>query len=162
MKQPALLIVLIAVAFLALSIRILKSQTGFHLVVNLVTHPDEHFVKPDDVFKMDDPLILDTRTIDEYAVSHLQNATWMGFENFSAGMIGDTPMDKTILVYCTVGSRSKNVMNILQQAGYKNAYNLYGGIINWKNSGFKIVDADELPTDAIHPYNKFWAFWVKK
>lgn len=162
MKQRNLLLVLIAVAFLALSIRMLKSQTGFHFVVNLVTHPDEHFVKPDDVFKMDDPMILDVRTIDEYAVSHLPNATWMGFENFSTKMIGDQPIDRTILVYCTIGARSKNVMIKLQQAGYKNAYNLYGGIINWKNSGYEIVDADEQPTNAVHPYNKLWGFWVRK
>ena len=37
-----------------------------------------------------------------------------------------------IIVYCSEGVRSKKAVQILDRMGYKNLYNLKGGIDNWR------------------------------
>jgi hypothetical protein len=46
--------------------------------------------------------------------------------------------------------------------GYKEVYNLYGGIFKWINSGFPVVDAHQNETLNIHPYNERWGKWLNK
>jgi len=46
--------------------------------------------------------------------------------------------------------------------GYKNVYNLYGGIFEYKNNGGKVVDNQNKETDKIHTYNKEWSVYLKK
>jgi rhodanese-related sulfurtransferase len=41
--------------------------------------------------------------------------------------------DKQIIVHCRSGSRSGAICNALESAGYKNVYNLRGGILAWAN-----------------------------
>ena len=38
--------------------------------------------------------------------------------------------NRTILVYCESGNRSKEAQSILEQLGYKEVYNLKGGLDN--------------------------------
>lgn len=38
--------------------------------------------------------------------------------------------------------------------GYKNVFNLYGGIFEWKNNGGKVVTNQNTATDNIHTFNK--------
>lgn len=40
------------------------------------------------------------------------------------------PMDSIIIVYCSAGIRSKRAIQILRKLGYKNLYNIEGGIKN--------------------------------
>ena len=39
--------------------------------------------------------------------------------------------DKTYLLYCRSGARSASLANFMGQSGFKNVYNLAGGIIAW-------------------------------
>ena len=72
--------------------------------------------------------ILDTREAEEYEVSHLPGAQLVGFEEFDAKSVADIPKDKPIIVYCSVGYRSERIGEQLQEMGYTNVKNLYGGI----------------------------------
>lgn len=45
--------------------------------------------------------------------------------------------DKTILVYCHTGIRSSHSAKILDSSGFKNILNLDGGIVSWKQKGYK-------------------------
>lgn len=40
---------------------------------------------------------------------------------------------KQVIVHCRTGARSAAICNSLERAGYKNIYNLKGGIIAWAN-----------------------------
>lgn len=58
--------------------------------------------------------------------------------------------DQTIVVYCKAGTRGALVVNMLQKYGFKNIYNLKGGIQGWMKAGLPIVN--ELGTFKTVPY----------
>ena len=64
------------------------------------------------------------------------------------------------MVYCSVGYRSAKVAQQLQQKGYKNVFNLNGGIFQWANQG-KPIFKDKHPVKVVHPYNFFWGKLLK-
>ncbi len=65
-------------------------------------------------------------------------------------------------MYCSVGVRSERVGEKLQQAGFKNVRNLYGGIFAWKNKGYVVYNQQNEPTDSVHAYNRYWGQWLTK
>ncbi|MFC0521110.1 rhodanese-like domain-containing protein [Mesonia maritima] len=107
-------------------------------------------------------VILDAREAEEYQVSHLQNAKFVGYKNFSAEKITKQIPDKNtpIVVYCSLGVRSENIGEKLQKAGYTNVKNLYGGIFEWKKKGYLVVDSEEKETEKVHAFNKKWGKWL--
>jgi rhodanese-related sulfurtransferase len=46
--------------------------------------------------------------------------------------------ERTILVYCRSGVRSRNAVTLLEKSGFK-AINLEGGILEWTNQGLPVV-----------------------
>lgn len=107
-------------------------------------------------------ILLDTRAPKEYEVSHLQGARMIDYDRFKTKEVKDIPKDAEIVVYCSVGYRSERIGEKLQKAGYTNVRNLYGGIFDWKNKEFEIVDMSQQPTDSVHTYNKNWSQWLYK
>lgn len=69
--------------------------------------------------------------------------------------------DANIVVYCAVGSRSEKIARELKEMGFENVSNLYGGIFEWVNRGYEIVN-DTGETDTVHAYNRFWGFWLQE
>ncbi|EMS35189.1 rhodanese-like domain protein [Mariniradius saccharolyticus AK6] len=104
---------------------------------------------------------LDTREKEEYEVSHIKGAKWVGYDTFSLGSVKNIPKDQPIIVYCSVGARSQDIGKKLRKAGFKQVYNLYGGIFHWVNEG-KPVYAGNRQTPKIHTYNAAWGIWVDK
>lgn len=112
-----------------------------------------------------DAIILDAREEKEYEVSHLQNAICVGYNQFDLKKtLSKLPTDKNakIIVYCSLGIRSEVVAAKIREAGYTNVYNLYGGIFEWKNNDFQVVDTLGKPTEKVHAFNKSWSKWLKK
>ena len=111
-----------------------------------------------------DAIILDAREKEEYDVSHLKDAIFVGYNRFEIDSIQDKLVnkDKKIVVYCSLGIRSETVAEKLKKAGFTNVYNLYGGIFEWKNKDFPIYNLKENETDSIHAFSKEWSKWVKK
>ncbi len=81
------------------------------------------------------PLLLDTRSKEEFAVSHLSGAIWVGFEKFDFRKLPEIEKRSAIIVYCSIGYRSEKIGEKLRAAGYKNVRNLHGGIFAWANEG---------------------------
>jgi len=50
--------------------------------------------------------------------------------------LSEIPKDKEIVMVCRVGDRSLRTTYFLMNAGYKNVYNMSGGIIKWVNKNF--------------------------
>ncbi|WP_439131762.1 rhodanese-like domain-containing protein [Polaribacter sp.] len=110
-------------------------------------------------------ILLDAREEKEYKVSHLKNAIQVGYNHFKLDeTIQKLPKDKNakIVVYCSLGIRSETVAHKIIEAGYTNVYNLYGGIFEWKNANFKVVDTLGNTTEKVHAFNKNWGKWLKK
>ncbi len=93
--------------------------------------------------KMAEPKVqvLDVRTAGEYQSGHLQNALqadWLNKEQF----VDRTQyLDKSlpVLIYCASGVRSEQAMQALKQQGFKQVYNLDGGMSSWKMNNRPIV-----------------------
>ncbi len=115
--------------------------------------------------KSQDPVVLlDTREEEEFAISRIPGATWVGYDTFTMDeIISDIP-DKSIpiVVYCSVGVRSENIGKRLQKAGYTQVKNLYGGIFQWKNEDNIVVDAEGNPTEKVHAFNQHWGKLLTK
>jgi rhodanese-related sulfurtransferase len=107
-------------------------------------------------------VILDTRSAKEYSISHLPNARFIDYDRFDISQVKDIPKDKEIVVYCSVGYRSEKVGEKLSEAGFKNVSNMYGGIFQWKNEDFQVVNQKGEITDSLHTYNKRWSKWLEE
>jgi hypothetical protein len=65
-----------------------------------------------------------------------------------------------IVVYCSLGIRSEQISERLNNMGYVNVKNLYGGIFEWKNKGYPVLDKNGKETDSIHIFSKHWGQWL--
>ena len=101
--------------------------------------------------------ILDAREKDEYAVSHLPKAIWVGYDTFNKNNITKIPKDAVLVIYCSIGYRSEKIGEKLKTLGYTNIYNLYGGIFEWANRKLPLVDNSNKKTHKTHPYNEEWS-----
>lgn len=110
-----------------------------------------------------DLVLLDAREPDEFQVSHIKGAVFSGFSNFYTEGITGTIKEKSvpIVVYCSLGIRSEKISEKLKAEGYSNVRNLYGGIFEWKNKGFKVFDVKGQETEKVHVYSKSWSKWLK-
>ncbi|UTW63106.1 rhodanese-like domain-containing protein [bacterium SCSIO 12741] len=111
---------------------------------------------------MQDYVLIDARSMEEYQVSHLEGARQIDFIHFDLNKLKDVPKDRTIVVYCSVGSRSEKVAKVLIDNGYTKTLNLYGGIFEWSNQGKPMVNESGEPTQAIHGVSKEWAKWISQ
>ena len=109
-------------------------------------------------------IILDAREIKEFEVSHLKNANFVGYNTFDSKKIMQNYKNQndTIVVYCSIGIRSEKIGEKLLKLGYKNVYNLYGGIFEWKNQGEQVVDSTQKPTENVHAFSKEWSKYLLK
>jgi rhodanese-related sulfurtransferase len=106
-------------------------------------------------------ILLDTRSKEEYEVSHFKNALWIGYKSFNAEKVNNFDRSTEIILYCSVGVRSEKIGEELKDLGFENIRNLYGGIFLWVNNGFPVyVDGKE--TDNIHTYNKRWEQFIER
>ncbi len=84
--------------------------------------------------------ILDVRTLNEYRSGHLPKATLLDFykTDFETQL---KKLDKTkpIFVYCAVGGRSNATVTLLGRLGFKEIYDLAGGIQSWIQADKPIV-----------------------
>lgn len=80
--------------------------------------------------------VIDVRTPDEFGIDHLTNATNLDIysEKFDSE-IQKLDKQRTYYVYCQRGGRSANAIEKLRKAGFKNIYELDGGIVNWEKEG---------------------------
>ncbi|WNH08159.1 rhodanese-like domain-containing protein [Thalassobellus suaedae] len=109
-------------------------------------------------------ILLDSREEREFKTSHLKDAIYVGFNFFNLDSVKQNlpNKDSKIIVYCALGVRSEAIAEKLKEAGYKNVFNLYGGIFEWKNNDYEVVNSNEKVTDSIHIFSKKWSKWLKK
>lgn len=108
-------------------------------------------------------VILDSRELDEFKVSHIEGAILVGYNHFRLSSLPDSIDKKTpIVVYCTLGVRSEVIAKQLVENGYTDVKNLYGGISEWKNKDYIVIDSIQRMTENIHVYSKKWGKWLTK
>jgi rhodanese-related sulfurtransferase len=106
------------------------------------------------------PVVLDARTEDEYAVSHLQGAVRIDPYKPSLRALRGFPKDTAIVLYSSVGYRGARVADFLARQGYTRVVNLEGGEVRWANEGRPVFRQDR-PTAEVHPYNPTWGLLLE-
>ena len=114
-----------------------------------------------DSLNLDEVTFLDAREKKEYEISHIENAIWVGYDDFVIERVKGIDRSKTIVIYCSVGYRSGKVGKQLVDDGFENVLNLYGGIFEWTNAGNDVVSEKGL-TNEVHGYNVKWGVFLKK
>ncbi len=108
----------------------------------------------------EDYIFLDAREVDEYNISHIENAIHIGYDDFDMTTLSALDKSKPIIIYCSIGYRSERIGMKLQEVGFKNIQNLYGSIFEWVNQHHPIYDQKGKETTSLHTYNKKWSRWV--
>ena len=106
------------------------------------------------------PRLLDTRTVNEYAVSQLATALRVDPDAPDLSVSG-TDKALPIVVYCSVGYRSAAIGQRLLRAGFRDVKNLAGGIFAWANAGQPVYRAGRLVRE-VHPYDALWGLMLRE
>lgn len=84
----------------------------------------------------DNAFILDVRTSDEVEEGYIPGSTnidiYLGQEFLEE--LEKLDKSKNYYVYCRSGNRSGQACAIMNNAGFKNAYNLEGGFMKWEGN----------------------------
>lgn len=85
-----------------------------------------------------DAILLDVRSPQEYKEGHLEGSYLIPEYELKA-KAQEILFDKErpIVVYCSSGNRSKKAQKLLEKMGYKNVYNLHGGLEKMENNGYQ-------------------------
>lgn len=117
-------------------------------------YADIPWISADEILSQRDPrswMIVDVRTEAERAVSIIPGAVSLGdYEAQREAFKGDP-----VLVYCTVGCRSAGVTQTLHEQGVE-AYNLWGGVVDWALHGGPFVTQAGMPTYEVHTHGRRW------
>jgi len=86
-----------------------------------------------------DEQLLDVRTPEEYVGGHIAGAVNLNIydENFRQSL---EKMDRNrpVLVYCKAGGRSADAAAMLKELGFREVYDLKGGMLAWDNAGMPV------------------------
>ena len=85
-------------------------------------------------------VILDVRTKREFDSGHLNDA--INIDINSAPFkeeISKLNKNKTYLVYCRSGKRSKRAQNIMKELRFHKSLNMLGGFIAWEKAGYPFI-----------------------
>ena len=76
--------------------------------------------------------IIDVRNEREYSESHIMGSINVPEYQINESFVRIVPnKNKEIVLYCSSGFRSTNAYKKLKKMGYKNVWNLYGGLENY-------------------------------
>lgn len=82
-----------------------------------------------------EPILVDVRTAGEYAQGHLANALLIDINsNDFKSRANKLDKSKPVFVYCKAGSRSSAAADVLSDLGFKEIYDLNGGIMAWQRA----------------------------
>lgn len=78
-------------------------------------------------------LLLDVRELNEHAFCHIEGSMLIPLRELPERASYELPQDVPIVVHCRSGGRSARAIEQLQAMGWKNLFNLKGGILAWSD-----------------------------
>lgn len=106
-------------------------------------------------------VLIDTRTAEEFAVSHMRGALRADTVEAVQALLKSTKPGERVVLYCSVGYRSAKLADALRREGQANIWNLEGSIFAWTNEGRAVV-RDGVEVREVHPYNNRWGTLLEK
>jgi len=83
--------------------------------------------------------VIDVRSDSEFAEGHIKGAKHIYLGYISKKLKELPGKEDAIFCICGGGSRSSLAASVLQQHGYENVYNVFGGMTAWKSAGYPVV-----------------------
>ncbi len=126
------------ILYLAIAILLIScSNTNSQIIENLDASKFETLIK------MQDGIILDVRTSQEFYSGHISEATNLDYykDDFKE-KLNIMRKDVPIYVYCRSGGRSTKAAVYMENLGFSKVYNLNGGIGAWEAKGFLSVSSN--------------------
>lgn len=100
--------------------------------------PAEAFALIEEKGENPDFVVIDVRRPDEFAGGHIADAVNINSATF-AEHLKDLDPDGTYAIYCRSGARSSGVREMMRKAGFREVYEIEGGINAWTAAGFPVV-----------------------
>ncbi len=112
-------------------VRFKSQETNLHYVDVLDIEPID--LSQELRKKAGDILIIDVRHPEEFdgELGHIPGATLMTLDDEFEGLLSGLSDERVIVFVCRSGGRSARAANIARQKGFKQVYNLKGGMILW-------------------------------
>jgi hydroxyacylglutathione hydrolase len=88
--------------------------------------------------KGDDLVVLDVREKDKWGEGHIKGARHI-YAGHVERRVDEIPVDHPIVVACNTGNHASLVASILRREGYRDVYNLLGGMAAWQDAGYNLV-----------------------
>lgn len=85
--------------------------------------------------------LLDVRTADEYELGTIEGAVNLPLDEMRE-RIQEIPTDRPVWIFCGVGLRGYLASNLLKDRGFKEVYNLVGGIKTYRAATAKVETPD--------------------
>lgn len=105
-------------------------------------------------------VLLDARTAEEFAVSHLPGAVHLDVGKVTPEALNRLSRQEDVIVYCSAGYRSCQLARKLEDQGFLKVWNLEGGLFAWANEGRKLQRGDQSVSE-VHPYHPFFSRLLK-
>jgi rhodanese-related sulfurtransferase len=135
-------IILIITFMLVVSITIAFASQDFNSNPN--TRSNIMNITPSDAYALirnsSNLVIIDVRTPQEYQSGRLDEA--INLDYYSHGFLNNlTSLDKnsTYLIYCRRGIRGGLALGIMRDLGFKEVYNIAGGLTQWAQEGRPMI-----------------------
>jgi thioredoxin len=96
------------------------------------------------------PTIIDVRTPAEFANGHVKNALnydWNGNE-FDAQIV-NLDKSKPVFIYCLSGGRSSVAADKMRTVGFKEVYEMQGGLMKWRAANLPETKGAEAPREGL-------------
>jgi rhodanese-related sulfurtransferase len=138
------------------------SDPAYNLMLKTLLKHDVPEISVKDAALRYNAVFLDARQKAEFDTSHIRHAMYVGYDDFDSSKVKSIRKDDPVIVYCSVGYRSEKITEKLQQLGFTDIHNLYGGLFEWVNEGYKVYDDSGNETDKVHAYDYTWGIWLRK
>lgn len=94
----------------------------------------------DKIKELPDAPVIDVRTPEEFSKGHLKNAKNIVLAgNDFEKQISVFDKSKPVFIYCLSGNRSASAASIMRSGGFKEVYELSGGIMKWGRANLPVT-----------------------
>ncbi len=139
-----------ALCFLCLASRAAapESRTNTFSNGNAYAAPFAEDISPSDAASLiegqrgnPDLVILDVRTAEEFSTGFIEGAENIDYsrDDFEE-RLESLDKNRTYLVYCRSGGRSRRALELMRERGFYRIYNLAGGISDWRDENLPVTE----------------------
>jgi SulP family sulfate permease len=89
----------------------------------------------------DPPFIIDVREPMEWQQMHIEGSQLIPLPKFFQRRL-NLPPGRDVVFVCRSGRRSRQVAGLLRQQGWRNVYNLRGGLLRWQSAELPLITPD--------------------